>query len=575
MAGINWLFYSLIPAFVLIHLFISPYTKVEESFNIQAVHDILIHGIPDRNAEQFFTANYDHISFPGSVPRTFVGALILSGLSRPWVGGVDGTARLQLLVRGVLGLSNAAALVWFGKSVQRAFGTSAGAWFALLQASQFHVMYYASRTLPNMFAFLFSTIALRGLMEAYANQWDSTRVSKNYRLSLYLLTFSGVVFRSELAILVATTTLYLFATGRASITKVILPAGLGGLFIGLLCTVPIDSFFWQSFPLWPEWTGFYYNTIQGHSTAWGVSPWHFYFANALPRLMLNPLTYLVCIPLALFNPATRSKSLDLLVPSLSFIAIYSFLPHKEWRFILYVIPGFTATAAAGASWIWNRRTKSIIYAGLSLALVGSVLVSFVASTLILGISSLNYPGGEALDFLQHQIPHPPGQQYQVYLDNLACQTGVTRFLENHDGAETVLDVLEAPELANRRAWAYSKVEDPETLLNPTFWAKFDYVLTERPEKIIGAWEVIHIVYGFGGIRVLRPGTPSEKLIAEEVYHTRKAEIGQTRVTSDVAEAWKVMEQKLRPLLLGWWVEVRMEPKIRILANHQKFALQWQ
>lgn len=169
-----WPFYLLIPTFILVHLFVSPYTKVEESFNIQAIHDILIHGIPTKNADQFFTANYDHVSFPGSVPRTFAGALVLSGLSRPWVGLLSSGAQLQLLsmyrkgvmdrsssddmklVRGVLGLLNAAALVAFGRSVQTAFGTSAGIWYALFQASQFHVIYYASRTLPNMFAFIFS-----------------------------------------------------------------------------------------------------------------------------------------------------------------------------------------------------------------------------------------------------------------------------------------------------------------------------------------------------------------------------------------------------------------------------------
>jgi hypothetical protein len=111
-----------------------------------------------------------------------------------------------------------------------------------------------------------------------------------------LLTIAGIVFRSELAILVGTITLYLFFTRRLSIIGVIIPAGIGGLVIGLLCTVPLDSFFWQSFPLWPEWIAFYYNTIQGHSADWGVSPWYFYLINALPRLMLNPATYLLCIP---------------------------------------------------------------------------------------------------------------------------------------------------------------------------------------------------------------------------------------------------------------------------------------
>ena len=51
---------------------------------------------------------------------------------------------------------NAASLVAFGRSVQRTFGTSAGLWFALVQESEFHVIYYASRTLSNMFAFILS-----------------------------------------------------------------------------------------------------------------------------------------------------------------------------------------------------------------------------------------------------------------------------------------------------------------------------------------------------------------------------------------------------------------------------------
>lgn len=97
MAGIEWAFYALVPTLVLLHLWVSPYTKVEESFNIQAIHDILIHGIPDANADQFFTANYDHMSFPGSVPRTFVGALVLSGLSRPFVWLLSSPAQLQFL----------------------------------------------------------------------------------------------------------------------------------------------------------------------------------------------------------------------------------------------------------------------------------------------------------------------------------------------------------------------------------------------------------------------------------------------------------------------------------------------
>lgn len=52
-------------ASILLHLYLAPYSKVEESFNMQAVHDFLVHG---HNVEV-----YDHQEFPGVVPRSFIG----------------------------------------------------------------------------------------------------------------------------------------------------------------------------------------------------------------------------------------------------------------------------------------------------------------------------------------------------------------------------------------------------------------------------------------------------------------------------------------------------------------------
>ena len=84
------------PALIILHLCYAPYTKVEESFNIQAVHDILTYGVPTSNIEQTFSAQYDHMTFPGAVPRTFIGALLLAGFSRPFIWLNNDIDRQQL-----------------------------------------------------------------------------------------------------------------------------------------------------------------------------------------------------------------------------------------------------------------------------------------------------------------------------------------------------------------------------------------------------------------------------------------------------------------------------------------------
>jgi hypothetical protein len=70
-------------------------------------------------------------------------------------------------VRGLLGLFNAASLVTYAVGVRKAFGTTAGLWYLALQASQFHIIYYASRTLPNTFAFGISAYHLYNSLRVF------------------------------------------------------------------------------------------------------------------------------------------------------------------------------------------------------------------------------------------------------------------------------------------------------------------------------------------------------------------------------------------------------------------------
>jgi hypothetical protein len=77
---------------------------------------------------------------------------LATGLSGSWY---DLTS--LIIVRGLLALVNAGALLSLRNAITTAFGNAASNWYIILQASQFHVVYYASRTLPNMYAFAMST----------------------------------------------------------------------------------------------------------------------------------------------------------------------------------------------------------------------------------------------------------------------------------------------------------------------------------------------------------------------------------------------------------------------------------
>jgi alpha-1,6-mannosyltransferase len=395
------------------------------------------------------------------------------------------------------------------------------------------------------------------------------RYRRRCRFSLSLLTVAGIIFRSELALLLATHTIFLFVTGRARMQQDIIPAGVIGLLVGLTATVVVDSYFWQQFPLWPELAAFRFNVISGQASAWGTHPWYFYFVNAIPRLLLNPLTYVVGIPLSLFLPSTRRASISLVVPSLAYVALYSLQPHKEWRFIIYVIPPLTAAAALGTSYIWTHRTRSIIYRVLSILIPLSTLATVLVSTFILlPASATNYPGAYALKAL-HVYAHGTQPVISVHMGNLACQTGVTRFLQlpppflhlpGHPDRKIPFLQSGSPTL-----WRYDKTEDEALKSTPEFWDRFDYVLAENELEVTSKaadptrWEIIDQVTGFSGLKVLAPGENGTGKVETETL--------QLVLGEKAAELFNLARDMVRRYITGgWWVEVKMEPKIKILKH---------
>lgn len=92
------IFFGLLHTTVItLHLAAAPYTKVEESFNLQATHDILRYGIPTSDVAASLREEYDHFTFPGPVPRTFVGPVVLAGLSKPVIDVLGDVVNHQVI----------------------------------------------------------------------------------------------------------------------------------------------------------------------------------------------------------------------------------------------------------------------------------------------------------------------------------------------------------------------------------------------------------------------------------------------------------------------------------------------
>ena len=122
------------------------------------------------------------------------------------------------------------------------------------------------------------------------------------------------------------------------------------------------------------------------------------------------------------------------------------------------------------------------------------------------ISSFNYPGGDALLFVNNYISNNHDKEFLIHMDVASCMSGINKFGEIH----------------NNSAITYDKTEDEFDLL--TIWNDIDILIAEVNFNEIDAihasskltynpnnWKIIHSSDKYKGISVI----PIIQLIKEQ------------------------------------------------------------
>lgn len=505
----KWMSFLFLASTSTVYLLKCPHSKVEESFNLQATHDLYYYGIgpalqaslgDSKDKESLFV--YDHLQFPGVVPRTFCGPFVISIIlkvislaMKPFINLKELPLLIQSLSRGILLVFNLHAHLRLANAADRKFSSGnqflLGGYFLLITASQFHLPFYASRMLPNSFA-------LGLITNSYAD-WLQSNVTR----AIVLLTFATAVFRCDMLILLFTFGITLLIRREIDILRAI-QIGILTVATALFVTIPLDSILWQKLT-WPEGEVFFFNTVENKSSEYGISPWHWYILKALPKGLLLPLLLvpfsLTRVPQIIAGFKVRFWDLaafPYFIPVLIFIGLYSILPHKEIRFIFAAFPMFNVLAAktlatcheTASAIISSTKQESKSFASKVMVLIhggclAAVCLSLVASTIFAQVSKSNYPGGEGLLALSSHLAQFPenDEPIQIYVDVASAMTGVSLF-----GQRALLQNCPAAQ-CNIQKGGYEVGNEYDDVLSN---AKFDFVLCKSSMK---GYKVVDIVKG--------------------------------------------------------------------------------
>ncbi|VEN61997.1 unnamed protein product [Callosobruchus maculatus] len=225
-------------------------------------------------------------------------------------------------------------------------------WAVFCLATSWFWFYTASRTLINTLECSLTTIALSLF------PWPGKNIEDNSKF-IWVAAFLFVIRPTCAIVWIPLCICHLLINKEDSFSVIIqryVPIGLSVLCV----SITIDSLAYGRFLITPyEFLKF--NLFQDIGAFYGVQPWHWYLSTGFPAILgIQFLPFFMACLVVLKNRSNHPNELVILGTMVFTLAVYSVLPHKEFRFILPLLPlVFYVSSRFLSSWSRKASTAGV------------------------------------------------------------------------------------------------------------------------------------------------------------------------------------------------------------------------
>lgn len=266
------------------------------------------------------------------------------------------------------------------------FDKKTGLFGSFFIAIWYEFIFWATRTMSDSLAMNFLFVSVFFSMMS-AKKQPEKKVKENQKfLTKDILwgflagIFLGLAFMFKFSVLIIG--LPIFALFLAKKKWKVIVFFIFGTIIIIICQGLIDLFTWGSF-LHSSIEFFKYNIISSESAVHGEEHFLSYIAFFAYYFSSYALLYLLFI---VIGTEKEWKSIFLLTTSIFFVLVFSFITHKEWRFILPILPLLSIVVVRGMV----KFPKFINKKELQHGIFASIILVTVYASAYLGIVERNF-----------------------------------------------------------------------------------------------------------------------------------------------------------------------------------------